>query len=88
MAMVKAANTIEIPTISFSCDLGQGIRAEASNIFLPIMITKLIESQSVSQMTGDAFTKNWTELSKSGIKADVILKNPAPSRVPVPDVVK
>jgi hypothetical protein len=51
------------------------------------MITKVIESQSVAQMTNDAFVKNWTELSKSGIKADVILKNPAPANVPVPQVI-
>jgi len=88
MAMIKASNTTDIPSISFSCDLSSGAKVQASNILMPIMITKLIENQSVAQMTLDAFRKNWAELSKNGVKADVILKNPAPAHVAVSDVMK
>lgn len=57
-------------------------------IRLPVYLSKVVES--VDQMTEQVFKKNWDDITfnlpTTFTKIDVILKNPAPSQVPVSNV--
>ena len=91
MAMVKHVTETAVPVLQFSCSLPDQ-QVQASQVLLPVLLNKVVESASVSQMSPEAFKKNWDELSsQSGdafLRADVIMKNPAPAHVPPPDVLK
>ena len=56
---------------------------------LPIHV--LSTMSPVEQMTEELFEKNWEDLTRRPSnfqKVDCILKNPAPSEIPIPNVVK
>lgn len=84
MAMLKESNLV-CPQLVISSKAHQTL-----TIRLPIYANKVVEN--VDQMNDQVFKKNWDDISfnrpQTFTKLDTIIKNPAPSHIPVSTVLK